>query len=132
MKPVKRCDLCEHKQFHFLLESRDTFHGVPGRFKYFKCNNCGLIFINPLPGRKEVTSFYPKKYYFSRPKLLNNSLKNKVINLIYKTYYSDSGNLFLKIVLFPLKVLPPLGFEIRRTRIVEGGNFLQYVPSKKR
>jgi len=65
MNKIKKCDLCGESKFTFLFEGYDRKHGVPGLFNVYKCDNCGLVFINPQPNQEEITRYYPKDEYYS-------------------------------------------------------------------
>ena len=114
MKKINQCNLCGNKDFNFLFNEKDKMYNIPGNYPVFKCIKCGLIFINPQPGAKEISKHYPKEDYYSLEK---NSSKSELKNLLQKVYYSKDNKL-LKILLLPIK-----GF-INSTKIVPGGRFL--------
>lgn len=60
------CNLCGRDEFSFLFKSKDFFSGR--YFDLVKCNNCGLVFINPRPSKDEISTFYPQKEYYLESK----------------------------------------------------------------
>lgn len=41
---------------------RDEWYGRPGTFPTVRCRECGLIYLNPRPGRHEIGQYYPDEY----------------------------------------------------------------------
>jgi SAM-dependent methyltransferase len=54
------CDLCGADSPTFLLERADRFSGQG--FRYVKCSQCGLIYVNPRPCPADLPSYYPQRY----------------------------------------------------------------------
>lgn len=102
MKQLNKCEICNNKEFNFLFKGGDKLLGIPGRFSLYECENCGLYFLNPQP--KNLNKYYPKNYY-SLKNIDTTSKKIKLKLLLYKTYYSEEGNIFMKILLSPFKFL---------------------------
>ena len=50
------CNLCKHNAFKVIEEGEPLF-------KVLKCNNCGLVFVNPHPERNSLRRHYNKSYY---------------------------------------------------------------------
>lgn len=55
-----KCNLCNKDNFKVLFETKDYNYNYPGDFKIVKCNNCGLVFLNPRP--IDISQFYPDDY----------------------------------------------------------------------
>ena len=93
------CNLCSSKYNTFLFKGKDHLHNIPGEFNIVKCKDCGLVFINPQPSQEELKKYYPNSYFTHN--LKENNLKEKIREIIYKTYHGPDNNLFLKLLLFP-------------------------------
>jgi SAM-dependent methyltransferase len=60
---LNTCVLCESDQLKNIYKTRDRHYGIKGEFTIDKCESCGLVFLNPMPTEKHLTSLYPKTYY---------------------------------------------------------------------
>ena len=56
------CNVCQSDDTVVLYEGRDRLHGLGGPFKLVKCQQCGLIYLNPRPTREEMGRYYPPDY----------------------------------------------------------------------
>ncbi len=56
------CNVCESDNYVVLYEGRDRLHGLGGSFKLVKCQECGLVYLNPRPAREEMGRYYPPDY----------------------------------------------------------------------
>lgn len=102
MKEIKECNLCKSKKIKPLFRLKDRLYAIEGKFCFSICKNCGLIFQNPLLSDKELSKYYPKDYIaYDKTK----SNRDKMITLLYKTYYSNNGRWYFKILFFPFKSL---------------------------
>lgn len=68
MKSVP-CNLCESKANTPLFHTKDIRFGSDDEFALVKCSHCSLVFINPLPSKKEMDGFYPPSYYGTKETL---------------------------------------------------------------
>jgi len=63
------CALCGEAKEELLMDVQNT-HGshfiTDERFKLVKCNNCGLIYLNPRPTKEGINRFYSKEYYVTK------------------------------------------------------------------
>ncbi len=50
-----RCNLCCSIEFKIIYKE--------GIFKLCKCKKCGLVYVNPIPPKKELFKYYNEKYY---------------------------------------------------------------------
>lgn len=59
------CTTCKAITVHqpFLSNGKDWEYGVPGTFAYVRCQECGLISLDPMPTLDEILSFYPNTYH---------------------------------------------------------------------
>jgi hypothetical protein len=55
-------DLCGNSNSALLFQARDYRYGHPEMFNIVKCNNCGLIYINPRPTAESISKFYEEDY----------------------------------------------------------------------
>lgn len=62
MEKVSNCHLCGSVNHRFLFHQTDLFHGLPGKFSVWECQDCGLVFLNPRPTLDELMDFYPDSY----------------------------------------------------------------------
>jgi 2-polyprenyl-3-methyl-5-hydroxy-6-metoxy-1,4-benzoquinol methylase len=60
------CNLCGKDNWRLLFKAEDKILLIGGKFNLVKCNNCGLVYVNPRPTIKEMRKFYPPEYY-ARP-----------------------------------------------------------------
>ncbi|HEY3760191.1 MAG TPA: glycosyltransferase [Verrucomicrobiae bacterium] len=51
--PVKTCLLCNSTRFYYLFSSADQ--------RVVRCNDCGLVFLNPQPADEELSVIFDKK-----------------------------------------------------------------------
>jgi SAM-dependent methyltransferase len=58
MKKVKNCNLCGNNKFE--LFEKYSWKGKS--FNFVKCNNCDLLFLNPMPAEKESKVYYGEEY----------------------------------------------------------------------
>lgn len=56
------CPLCQGAANAKLWETRDRLCHVPGRFVLVRCDNCGLLYLNPRPTRTHIGMYYPADY----------------------------------------------------------------------
>lgn len=69
-QPLQYCPLCHGHNISFVLEGKDRLHGMEGSWLLYRCNDCDLGFLNPIPSEKEIAGFYPTDYYsYSTPTL---------------------------------------------------------------
>ncbi len=98
MRLVAKCDLCNRTNFTFLFKSPDKKINN-NLFRWYKCNNCGLIFLNPLPSVSESGAHYSLEYhlrnkknsetYFKLEKLANSKLLVfKLLRPLFRTTYA--------------------------------------------
>lgn len=89
MEKVK-CAVCNSDNYEVFIESKDyryKRHGV--KFRLVKCNDCGLLYLNPRPSSKEIAKFYPEEYFDTKFGFLGkqiNSLFSKLDKSNLKKY----------------------------------------------
>ena len=63
---IESCALCSSEDFNRCLTTSDYF--LSGEeFDLEKCNNCGLIFTNPIVKPEHISAYYESDKYFSHP-----------------------------------------------------------------
>lgn len=65
MTDIEHCIICNGDSFNPMYCVPDRHYGIKGKYSISKCNNCGLVFLNPMPDEHELNSFYPKESYYS-------------------------------------------------------------------
>ena len=56
------CNLCDAKASSPLCDGIDRLHGFEGSFSYVRCQNCGLVYMNPQICFEELAQYYPQDY----------------------------------------------------------------------
>jgi SAM-dependent methyltransferase len=91
------CDFCGKKKTSLFLEAE--YKDTRERFKIVRCDNCGLIYLNPRPAKEEIARYYPPDSYYSyqdfSDKKFNYRERLKKISL--EGYY-NSKNIFKKLI----------------------------------
>ena len=102
MKEIKKCNLCSSEKISKKFLLKDRLHAIDGKFSLFVCNKCGLIFQNPQLSEKELAPYYPRDYIaYNKGK----SPRDKMIDSLYRVYYSNNDYPLLKILFLPVKSL---------------------------
>jgi len=122
------CDFCGGNKTEPFLEAES--HDTQEKFKIVRCDNCGLIYLNPRPVKEIIGRYYPVESYYSYQdftiKRLNYREWLKKISL--EGYY-NSKNIFKKIISWLLvrnfMIVVPKGIKGRLLDIGCGsGEFL--------
>lgn len=95
MEKVK-CSLCNLDDYKVMLKVEDyRYHITDDEFNLVQCKNCGLVYVNPRPTKKEISKFYPKEYYRIKvpplAKIINHLFKLSPIRSVRK--YRKQGRL---------------------------------------
>jgi 2-polyprenyl-3-methyl-5-hydroxy-6-metoxy-1,4-benzoquinol methylase len=56
------CNLCGSAHFKTLFSARDRLYGLEGRFQYVRCDDCGLVYMNPQVIPDCISQIYPENY----------------------------------------------------------------------
>jgi len=59
------CDLCKSIGYTLVFESMDYITNTPQ--KVVRCQQCGLVYVNPQPDADELGDHYPRVYYGEEP-----------------------------------------------------------------
>lgn len=57
------CNFCSHRQVEPFLALSDLRLNLKGSWNLVRCENCGLLFLDPQPGWEELSAHYPKEYH---------------------------------------------------------------------
>jgi 2-polyprenyl-3-methyl-5-hydroxy-6-metoxy-1,4-benzoquinol methylase len=57
------CNLCGAQDTTPRLVGRDRQFSHEGAFRVVRCKGCGLVYLNPRPGPKDLEPHYPAEYY---------------------------------------------------------------------
>ena len=68
------CNLCGSDHFKTLFSARDRLYGLEGRFQYVRCDDCGLVYMNPQVIPDCISNIYPENY---APHLVHSSGADK-------------------------------------------------------
>ena len=83
MKLIK-CNICGSDKFKVLFKNKDRIYKTGEKeFNITKCENCGLVCINPQPTPEEIKKYYSRNY---RPHQNKNSLKSNKFFLSLKNF----------------------------------------------
>ena len=100
------CELCGSNKSTLLFHNYDRSHCTKGIFNIVKCNNCGLLYINPRPKRQFIDEYYPDDY---EPYNINlNNFYQKLNESLLNSYYKENKSLLnnLKSFLYQLIYSP--------------------------
>ncbi len=61
------CDLCRSDDAGLLFPAKDLNQQLEGCFRVVRCRRCGLVYLNPRPGKEEMARWYPDDYYTGAP-----------------------------------------------------------------
>lgn len=86
------CDLCDSNNSTLLYIGKDRMFKKKGLFNIAKCNNCGLIYINPRPTEEKIMEFYPNEY------APYNIKKNRIIKLVKERLIKNDIKQLKKII----------------------------------
>ncbi|HVP37001.1 MAG TPA: class I SAM-dependent methyltransferase [Terriglobales bacterium] len=92
-----KCDFCGENNPELFLEAESD--ATKERFKIVKCNNCGLIYLNPRPVKEIIGRYYPVDSYYSYQDFTVKKLnyRGRLKQSAVEGYY-NSKNIFKKIL----------------------------------
>lgn len=80
------CALCHIDKPKLLFESSDMLFEEKGTFNIVQCLDCGFVYLNPRPSRREMAHYYPDdQYYTCSPMPAQASLKSRIKRMIYES-----------------------------------------------
>ena len=103
-----KCIICGQSLWNFIFDAKDRMFGVPGVFKEYRCDSCGLIAIHPQPTELKLARYYPSTKYYSYADTGKQSffgrLRSYYISHLYSpTFISRLLNLFVHVPAMPIK-----------------------------
>src|SRR5437870_2084701 len=64
---VEACPVCRSKRVVALMSVEDRRYGIPGKFKYDRCEACHTVFQGPVIAQEDIERCYPDAYYTHVP-----------------------------------------------------------------
>ena len=61
------CPWCQNSEYKIVVSGPDLLAGLPGRFQFVKCSNCGLLRQEPRLSWKDLLRYYPPNYISHQP-----------------------------------------------------------------
>jgi len=85
------CAVCSSDKFSVLFKNHDRLYGTKGVFNIVKCDECGLVYLNPRPRKEFIHNYYPNEYepYNIDAKDFYQKLNESLLN----SYYKENGSL---------------------------------------
>jgi SAM-dependent methyltransferase len=89
------CDLCGENRTNLFLEAESEVNKE--KFRIVRCDNCGLIYLNPRPVKEIIGRYYPVESYYSYQDFTGKKLNYRewLKQASLEGYY-DSKNIFKK------------------------------------
>lgn len=86
------CIVCKGKAISLLFRTKDRMFDVPKIFEVKKCQQCGLIFLDPQPSKKVLGEHYPHQQYYSYKKRINglSGLIRQFRSYLIRRYYKPT------------------------------------------
>lgn len=87
-----RCALCEQDDAEIVLTAEDWLHDQLGKFHLVRCNQCGLVYLNPRPVRERILYYYPADYAYAPIPVSGDSTRretrrSELLQTILSRYY---------------------------------------------
>lgn len=86
--PIHNCNICNGKKFERVLENKDWSSKNENLYQLVKCNNCGLVFLNPRPINMSI--HYPE--FYEPHKISNDDFFQKIHAFLMGSYYKKKKN----------------------------------------
>ena len=68
MTGVEPCALCRDTRITVIADGiRDYEYGAPGTYRWLRCDQCGIVRIDPMPGDDILSLAYPDTYHAYQP-----------------------------------------------------------------
>ena len=94
VEPVLKCYLCNNSGTLLYPSIRDHARGVAGVWNYMRCQECGLVWLDPRPVSSEVKKLYTQDYYTHKSKSTPfDHLKTRLKRIIVRSFSSYSSSL---------------------------------------
>ena len=79
---LQLCPLCESSRHRNVYVARDWHYGNKGTFRVERCEDCTLMFLNPMFTDQELTAFYPDDYYAYQNHFESHPVKETIKRLL--------------------------------------------------
>jgi SAM-dependent methyltransferase len=79
---LSQCPCCNNADIQFHSAGHDFHYRNEGLFSTDRCQNCGLIFMNPMPGVPQLARFYGTDYYSFQPPAYEPVFKTRLRRLL--------------------------------------------------
>ena len=57
------CSFCQQDDARLVYRVPDRYFSGREAFSIMRCNNCGLLYVNPQPDAQELSAYYPPAYF---------------------------------------------------------------------
>src|SRR4030042_2058514 len=94
------CNICGNDVVQTIYDLKINMKNKISYFSVVECGKCGLLFIHPLPGAKEVIESYPEDYYAWK-----NESESKLKKLLKRIIFEECGNYPQPRSIFMVKML---------------------------
>ena len=86
------CDICECNNYSLLFKARDYRFGRKEEYSVVKCNNCGLVYINPRPTAESMWKLYESCYTpDDKPLILPQIETRRIKKILKKIWHRING-----------------------------------------
>ncbi len=79
---LKQCPLCESEKFEPAYFAKDRHYGISGMYRIVRCQECSLMFLNPMYSDRELSALYPEDYYAYQDSFTRSRWKEIVKSLL--------------------------------------------------
>lgn len=91
-KEIIGCDICKSRKYSLVFVGRDNRFGYKEEFTFVKCENCGLIYLNPRPSLKQIKHLYEKEYTPEGWEMIVRGLESPRWENVRKLWHKVNGN----------------------------------------
>lgn len=98
MNKLNNCPICHATDIHWYNSNTDRRKGLPGKWDLWVCKQCSVLFMNPMPTKEELDTYY-SSYYLdgdknkdSNKKISRRYVPRKLYYLLRKFYHFLSGD----------------------------------------
>ncbi|MBU1102265.1 class I SAM-dependent methyltransferase [Patescibacteria group bacterium] len=89
---MRICKVCAGEPNIIFRGLKDLEYNIAGRFDFYKCQKCGLIFMDSVPDEKTLASFYPLDYHgYNKP-------QSKLTNFLVSLNLKSRANFYKKLI----------------------------------
>jgi 2-polyprenyl-3-methyl-5-hydroxy-6-metoxy-1,4-benzoquinol methylase len=107
-RALKKCSVCG-RELRYLLDGYDFLCKTTGKkFRVYKCTNCEVEQVMPIPTQKEIRFFYPGSYYSYNVKKVESTkkgffmnIRDKIVDLSYNKKSSKNIYYYLALISKP-------------------------------